>query len=539
MVGGILYEHGHRMIAALVGLMILGLAVWMARVETRRWVRLLGYATLGAVMLQGLLGGLTVLLLLPPAISIAHACLGQTVWCLTVSIAFCTSSRGRTAAALPPAPTNLRRGSLAVAALAFFQLVSGAVVRHTGAALLPHALVVSLLMLLSGWLLYRAWRSDGMDRRVRSHALRLLTLIGAQLLLGVTVWLHRSDVVVRTTHVAVGALILAQAVVLVWELFHGRLTVAVDFRGQAPHFRGQAPSSLVLLKRCLTPTRFLDYLELTKPRLSALVLVTTAAGFWLGMRSPRAWTLLWPTLLGTALAAGGANALNQWGERAHDALMQRTRSRPLPAGRLRPIEALWFGTALVGGGIAFLTLSVNGLAGSLAALSAATYLFWYTPLKRSSSLCTLVGAIPGALPPLIGWAAARGSVGVGGWTLFAVLFLWQLPHFLAIAILYQEDYARAGFRMLPLLEPGGGAAARQMTLYGLCLVPVSLFPTLLGLTGVWYFCGALALSSALLVVALRAALTRSAVACRQLFLASLLYLPLLLALLALDKRRIV
>ncbi len=281
--------------------------------------------------------------------------------------------------------------------------------------------------------------------------------------------------------------------------------------------------------------RVADYVELTKPRLSALVLVTTAAGFWLGLRAPFEIGRGVCVLLGTAMVVAGANALNQWSEREFDALMERTKHRPLPAGRLSPDAAFRFGFVLSGAGLAELVGSGHTLSAVLAAVSWASYLLVYTPLKRRTTFCTLVGAIPGALPPLIGWAGARHALGFDAWALVAILFVWQLPHFLALAVLYQEDYARAGFRMLPLLEPRGLAAARQTALYGLALLPVSLFPALLGVVRAGYCYGATVLSLAFLILAIRAAWLRSLQSCRQLFLASVVYLPVLLSLLALNR----
>ncbi len=281
--------------------------------------------------------------------------------------------------------------------------------------------------------------------------------------------------------------------------------------------------------------RIAAYLELTKPRLTSLVLVTTAAGYWLGIASASEFLRCLPVLFGTALVAGGASALNQWAERAFDALMRRTQHRPLPSGRLEPNEARIFGWVLVVSGVLLLAVFVNGLAAVLAALSAASYLWLYTPMKRDTSLCTLVGAIPGALPPMIGWSAARGSLGVEAWALFAILFVWQLPHFLAIAVLYKEDYARAGFKMLPLIEADGIITARQTVLYGLALLPVSVFPSFIGLSGSVYAIGAVILGALFFAASVHAALARTPLACRRLFHSSIIYLPLLLALLVTGK----
>lgn len=288
--------------------------------------------------------------------------------------------------------------------------------------------------------------------------------------------------------------------------------------------------SLPLLRQ-----RLADYVELTKPRLTALVLVTVAAGFWLGLNASTPPALLIPLLCATALAVGGANALNQWSERGPDGLMQRTKRRPLPSGRLASDEACCFGLLLCVAGVLWLAVSVNGLAAALTTLSIASYVLLYTPLKRVTPLCTLVGAVPGALPPMIGWAAARQTLSIEAWALFAILFVWQLPHFLAIAFLYRDDYAQAGFQMLPVVDREGTVAARALVLYAFALVPVSLFPAFLGMASPVYFAGAFLLSTALLLVSIRAALRRSMASVRQLFLASVLYLPLLLGILSLTK----
>ena len=513
MVGGIVYEHGHRMIAGLVGLMILGLAAWLWRVEPRRWVRRLGYGALAAVAVQALLGGLTVLWLLPPQISIAHACLGQTVFCLIVALARATSPRWDHDAARweGACATSLRRWSLAAALLAACQLLLGAIIRHTGGMVRWHVLGAVILTCAVAGLIRRAWRMRRQLPVVSAHAVRLGALIAGQLLVGIAVLMHRGSVLFRTGHVAVGALILAQAVIVAWDIM--RRTRVVPGRGE----------------------RWRDYLELTKPRLSSLVLLTTAVGYWLGRRGSPSSMEGVAALLGTAGVVAGANALNEWMECPADALMHRTQRRPLPAGRLSAHQAWRCGAGLIAIGLLVLTVAVNGLSALLAAIAAATYLFIYTPLKRRSSLCTLVGAIPGALPPMIGWAAARHALGAEAWILFAMLYLWQLPHFLAIATLYRDDYARAGFRMLPVIEPDGSITARQTVLAGLALVPVTLSPPLIGLGGPRYFYSALVLGLLLLGLIGRAALTRSRPAAQQLFLASVLYLPALLGVLAYDR----
>jgi len=278
-----------------------------------------------------------------------------------------------------------------------------------------------------------------------------------------------------------------------------------------------------------------DLLALTKPRVVVMVLVTTVVGYYVGLAGPPEYGRLVALLVGTLLAAGGTLALNQYWERDVDALMARTRARPLPDGRLAPLEALLFGAALTGGGLAVLALGVGWLAAAVTAATFALYVFAYTPLKLRTSLCTLVGAVPGALPPVTGWAAAREDIGVGAWVLFGILFLWQLPHTLAIARLYQDDYARAGVRLLPVIDAQGRATERQILSGSLALLAVSLLPTLIGLAGGVYFAGALVLGAAFVALGAQQALAPSALRARRVLLASLLYLPALLALLAFDK----
>ena len=279
-----------------------------------------------------------------------------------------------------------------------------------------------------------------------------------------------------------------------------------------------------------------DFVALTKPRVVLMVLVTTLMGYDVALTGPADYLRMIHLLIGSLLAAGGTLALNQYGERDLDARMDRTRARPLPAGRLQPLEAWLFGVALTLVGTAYLAALVNPLVALVTLATTILYLFAYTPLKRRSPLCTLVGAVPGALPPVAGWAAARGDVTLGAWVLFGVLFLWQLPHTLSIARLYRDDYARAGVRVLPVIDPDGASTERQMVLACVALLAVSLVPSVIGWTGPIYLAGAFALGLAFAAVGIVQALAPSPRAARRVLLASLLYLPLLLGLLALDKR---
>ncbi len=281
------------------------------------------------------------------------------------------------------------------------------------------------------------------------------------------------------------------------------------------------------------------YIELTKPRITWLILMSTAVGYYFGMKHAWSgaadWALLLHTMIGTGLIASGTAALNQWYERNSDALMRRTAGRPLPMGRMDPRRALWFGIALALAGFIELAWGANLLAALLGALTMGAYLFLYTPLKRRSHLSTVVGAIPGALPPLMGYAASFGSLNMEALVLFLILFVWQFPHFLAIAWMYREDYARAGIRMLPVVEPDGASTARQIVLYASTLIPISILPVLLRMTGKIYLVGALALGGWFLYTGVRVAFDRTNARARSVLLASVIYLPLIYGLMVLDR----
>lgn len=282
-------------------------------------------------------------------------------------------------------------------------------------------------------------------------------------------------------------------------------------------------------------TRTGDYVALAKPRLNFLVVVSALAGYAMAGGETGDGLRLIATVLGTALVAGGASAFNQIIERQPDALMRRTRLRPLPDGRLQAREALAFAAVISLAGVVILWAGANLLSAAVALVTLLIYAVVYTPLKQRTSFSTVVGAIPGALPPAIGWAAARGSLSQGAWVLFGIVFLWQLPHFLAIAWMYREDYARAGFPMLPVIEPDGRSTARQAVIYSAALLPLSLAPTLIGMTGALYFWGALALTLGFLAAAVKFAATRTMGDARRLFFASIIYLPLLWILMIADR----
>jgi protoheme IX farnesyltransferase len=288
-----------------------------------------------------------------------------------------------------------------------------------------------------------------------------------------------------------------------------------------------------------------DYIELTKPRITWLILMSTGIGYYFGLPAGETWWgflagipywALFHTICGTGLIASGTAALNQWYERDADRKMRRTSQRPIPSGRLTAGRALAFGVALSMAGFLQLWLGVNLLSGVLGLFTLLSYLFVYTPLKQRSWLSTTVGAVPGAMPPMIGFAAAAGQLTAEAWVLFAILFLWQFPHFYSIAWMYREDYSRAGIVMLPVIEPDGKSTARQMILYGVALIPVSLAPALLGMSGKFYLLGALALGLYFLYSGVRVALERTIARARYVLVVSVFYLPLIYGLMLLDSR---
>ena len=287
-----------------------------------------------------------------------------------------------------------------------------------------------------------------------------------------------------------------------------------------------------------------DYIELTKPRITWLILMSTGIGYFFGLPAAANWweflkgihpLLLLHTIIGTGLIASGTAALNQWYERDADRHMRRTSGRPLPSGRLIAHRALAFGAALSVAGFAELWLGVNPLSAAIGLFTLASYLFLYTPMKQRTWWSTTVGAIPGAMPPVIGYAAAAGHLDPHSWVLFAILFLWQFPHFYSIAWMYKEDYARAGILMLPVVEPDCRSTARQIVLFGAVLIPVSLIPGLLGMTGKIYFAGALGLGLWFLYSGVRVALDRTLVRARGVLITSVLYLPLIYGLMVIDR----
>ena len=566
MVGGILYEHGHRLVAALVSFFVGLQAAVLCWGERRRVVRRLGLVAFGAILAQALLGGLTVLLLLPPAVSSAHAGLAQIVFALTASIALMTS-RSWTSGDIergvgPGEAAGLSRAltwtTLAAAAV-YVQVLLGAVMRHTGAGLaipdfplafgrlLPEAgdfsrpgvpihfahrvgaVVASVLVVLA---IRASLRLRARVPTVGTLAELWAAALALQITLGTfSIWTKKA-VPVTAAHLAVGGLVWVLGVLLALALGRARSTaLAAASKGRTPAPAPGAPQPAFR-------TRVSDYVALTKPRITLFVILTAFVGFAAGTSgrlSAMNLVLLAHTLAGTALVASGTSAFNQLSEIDLDGRMLRTAGRPLPAGRISPFGAFLFATALSVAGIAELAVFVNGITAALAAATLVSYVCLYTPMKRVSPLSTIVGAVPGALPPLGGFTAVQGSIGAPGLVLFALLFLWQLPHFFAIGWRHRVDYGAAGVRILPTIDPTGRRTSRHALGWCLALLPASLLPTVFGMAGSVYAVGALALTLLFLAASFRFARETTDERALGLFLASIGWLPAVLLLLVLDR----
>jgi protoheme IX farnesyltransferase len=462
---------------------------------------------------------MTVLFLLPPAISIAHAGLAEIFLCLNVSIALIASRWYDDVRATEKGDAPIV-GTTSLVALVYVQILIGALMRHLHAGLaiptfplplLPPstslgvmvnfahrvgAMVVAIAVIA---IFIRLLRFES-KHPLRQVATWLLMIVPAQILLGgYTIWSGKQPVI-TSLHVVTGALTLA-------------LSLILALTARAVGWRASSSQGLR------------DYLELSKARIVAMVLITTAAGYFFGAQHVNV-VLLINALIGTALVAAGTNALNQYVERELDAKMRRTSHRPLPDGRITPRAALVFATAISIVGTLYLAITVNFLTALLGAITLVTYIFVYTPLKRISPACTIIGAIPGAVPPLMGWTAATGALSLGGWLAFGIVFLWQLPHFMAISWIYREDYDRAGFAMLSVRDSDGSATARQALFYSIALLILSAF-------AFPHARAAAMLAALLLVIASIAFLHhRTLRTARRLFMTSNVYLIIAMVLLA-------
>lgn len=506
----IFVEHGHRLIGRTFGIAYLAFLALLWRREGRLAVRLWAGGVFLAVAAQGILGQERVIRD-ARMLALLHGILAQICFAgMSVLLVLIRRTPDGTAPASAPRAVSIAR---CMGAALLLQVVFGAILRHFGFALHWHVAGAMLLAAMAVSL-----RRAAADGPLRAASTQTLWLLGIQTVLGLLSWSARGGypvawivlrpwlgVLLPTLHLAVAALLVA------------RISSAAAI-GWSP-----APG------RAFAPRGLGDWLQMTRPRVCLLVAATVAAGYYLGATDAfRVPELLW-AIAGTLLLAGGGGILNQVIERDADAMMRRTADRPIPAGRIAPRRALAAGAAVAITGVAILALKVNLLTAALGLASAALYLGVYTPMKRLSPFNTLVGAVPGAIPALMGWAAGAGRLDEGAWTLFGIVFLWQLPHFLAIAWLYREDYARAGFRMLTLGDDLGGRTARQAVAYCLGLLPLSLLPAVSGHGGPVYFYAALYLGVLFLGFAVWFLARRTDEIARRLVFASVLYLPSLLA----------
>lgn len=542
MVGGVFFEHGHRLVASAVGFLVLISAFWAYYIHAVAAVRRLALAALGLVIFQGLLGGLTVLMRLPTSVSVAHGTIAQVFFCTVVALMWWTSPSFISAAGR----LNEKQGrplllaSLAMTVFVFTQLLIGATMRHMGAGLVipdfprslgrwippltspyitinfTHRLMAVAVLAMTIVLCLRIFRFHRDEKPLLGLGGGLLALVCFQITLGAfTVWTQRS-LVPTSLHVMNGALVLATAFSILlwsWRLNYSPREAVDEFL--------ESPSTATKLGEVSKS----DWMQLTKVRLVSMSVFTGLCGFWVGQAS-FSWAGAMVSFLGIAFLGAGSAMLNHVMEIETDALMGRTRNRPLPTGRVDIRLAERTGGALVAIG----TLGIglwDPLAGLLSFAAFFSYVFCYTPMKRFSPYCTVVGAIPGALPVLVGYVIRTGSLDLNGLILFAILFLWQLPHFIAIAWLCRDDYSKAGLQMVTVIDPEGRLASSQVLIYCLALLPVSMAPAFTGLSGQLYFYSALVLGLAYLYMGGALCLRKDGIAARKLLLTSVVYLPLL------------
>lgn len=553
--GGRAWEDGHRVIGTIVGFAGIALAVAMYRGDPGRPRRWLGVIALALISLQGVIGGLRVLVVSDPAVqntvldytgggfdvelrravkAMIHGVTAQVIFAGLCCIAVMTSRRWLSDWATPrtPAATTSRWMAGGALVLGVIQLGLGTYVRQIGEGVLWHitgALLVSVAIIATALRIMRHHPHSPLRRTAWATCL----LLCLQVFLGLTPYLmtggdmYVSELaslvgLMRSAHVVCGATILALLSVQALWLFRLTGTPEGMQNSKAQDFEANFAG------------RGHDLLVLAKFRLSALVMVTVAAGYFIAAPGMPNVVVLIATMFGVSLVAGGTGALNQVMERKRDALMDRTRNRPLPAGRMKPVTALVLGVVGVILGTALVALWVNVLAAGLTLATTAIYLGIYTPLKTRTTANTLVGAIPGALPPVIGWVAATGELQLGAFVLFAILFVWQLPHFWSIAWLYRNDYRQGGMKMLSVMDEEGGFIARQIALWCVALMLTSLLPVFVGMASPMYGAGAMVLGLGFLGAGIVHARRRTRESTRGVFFASLLYLPALLGVLLFD-----
>ena len=520
MVGGIRFEHSHRLIAAFVGFCTFGLSFFLWRGEKRRFMRTLAILASVSILIQAILGGITVKFLLPTPISVTHACLGQTFFALLCLITLFLTREWKEAPLLPNESSGaFFRLCCTTTAFVYAQLVVGAVVRHTGGyGLVIHFFIAFFVVVHVFFLNYKMFRDKALTESFLVQTLLLDALVLCQIFLGLGTYFFKflleksveprlAQVLFATAHQSTGALILANLSILcfrVQRLFKGKISSSTEF------------------------------LELMKPRLTFAALATTLAGYLLASPLLADPTKILNTLLGAFLVGGGGSALNQFFERDADSRMMRTVGRPLPSKRLEPSHALWFGVAVSVLGLLELLLFVSPVTALIGTCIFLSYVFIYTPLKRITPLNTYVGAVPGALPLVLGWVAGGGSLGLETTLLFLLVFLWQLPHFYAIAWVYKDDYRRGGLRMMPETDTSGSGTGGQIVLFSALLFLASLLPFRIGISGHAYLAIATLSGAVFLGLAIRLQ-RRHMEGAKSFVTTSIVYLFILIISLVADK----
>ena len=533
MTGGVLFEHGHRLVAGFVAILTLITAIWAYLKVEDKTVRRLSYIAVGAVLAQAVLGGMTVIFQLPTWISMSHAFLGQTYVCILWLIALLSSKLWKNLEQYEER-TLLPHTTMFLLVMIFIQLFLGAWMRHIGAGLaipdFPTALGGFVPSVMNYWIkVHFAHRLGAYSiflyvcvfctygllhhrnkKIIRNFLILIASLVLVQLTLGAFVIWSGKNALITSLHVLVGASVLSSVALLFVICLR-----SFDFQ-----------KSYLL---------FLDYFSLGKPRITTMVCMTTFVGFDLATRGPLNLPRLTWTLISVFLVSFGSCSLNQVMEINADQSMDRTKNRPLPAGRLSLSQGVIISCVTILIGLLLMWFFVNAIATLFVLISFLGYVLFYTPLKTVTTLNTIVGAVPGALPPVIGWVAASGHFTYQAFLLFVIMFLWQLPHFLAIAWMFADDYKKAKMRMLPLSDVSGGLTTRQALLYTIALLPIGLIPSFVGMAGKFYFFGTLLISLWFIRVVYRFFKSRDVKQARKVLLSSLMYLPLVFTLMIMDR----
>ncbi len=522
MIGGIRFEHSHRMIAATVGFLTFGLTVWILREEKRHFMKVLAACASFAVLLQAILGGLTVKYLLPKPISIGHACLGQTFFCLVCALVLFLSKEWLSPVKISSKTAfHFTRLSWTTFGFAYCQLVAGAIVRHThGQLLVAHIFIALLILIHAVFLNIKLFSDNSIQKKFLPQLLAIDGLLFLQLFLGLGAYTFKYalekqalptvlEVLFTTAHQTTGALILANLLVL--SLRATKLLQSENSKSSS------------------------EYLDLIKPRVTLTALWTACCGYILASPQPFNATKFLHMLLGAFLVGAGGNALNQFHEREIDQKMTRTQERPLPSRKMEPENALIFGWLLSLSGIVEIGVFVSIYAAFIALGIFLSYVYIYTPLKKVTALNTYVGAVPGALPVLLGWVGAAGSIDAKAISLFMLLFIWQLPHFFAIAWVYREDYKKGGLQMLSRDDKSGQKTSFQILFFSFLLLLASLLPFHLELAGSLYLFAALAGGGILVVMAYNLRKIKLVHASRFVG-ASIIYILVIFTLLIVDKK---